>query len=71
VSSSDKTLKVFDLLSGSLIDWILFENSIKSFDLSPNGQHLATSHVGQKGIFVWTLKSFYEQVQFEKVPNAP
>jgi len=71
VSSSDKTMKVFDLLSGTLIDWVKFENAVKCFDYSPNGQHLATSHVGVKGIFIWTLKSFYEPIYIEQIPTRP
>jgi len=60
VSANDKSLKVYNLLSGSLIDWISFQSAIKCFDYSPTGEYLATSHVGVNGIFLWTIKSYFD-----------
>ena len=46
MSLDDKTLKVFNLLSGSLIDWVQFDSYVKCFDYSPTGEFLVTSHEG-------------------------
>lgn len=58
-SSLDKTIKVFDLLTGSLIDWIKFRQAPLSIDFALSGEFLATSHVGEKGIYLWSNKQFY------------
>jgi len=53
-SSLDKSIKVFDILTGSLIDWIQFKQAPLSIDFSLSGEFLATSHVGSKAIFLWS-----------------
>jgi U3 small nucleolar RNA-associated protein 21 len=58
-TSLDKSLKVFDILTGSLIDWIKFKNAPLSIDFSLSGEFLATSHVGSKAIYLWTSKSYF------------
>lgn len=62
VSSLDKSIKVFDILTGSLIDWIQFEKAPLSIDFSLSGEFLATAHVGSKGVFLWSNKSFFQNV---------
>ena len=61
-TSLDKSLKVFDILTGSLIDWIQFKNAPLSIDFSLSGEFLATSHVGSKAIYLWTSKSYFTNV---------
>ena len=61
-SSLDKTIKVFDILTGSLIDWIQFERAPLSIDFSLSGEFLATSHVGSKAVFLWSNKSFFQSL---------
>ena len=58
-SSLDKSIKVFDILTGSLIDWIQFERAPLSIDFSLSGEFLATSHVGSKAVFLWSNKAFF------------
>lgn len=71
VSSLDKTIKVFDILTGSLIDWIQFKRAPLSMDFSLSGEFLATSHVGEKGIHLWSNKSFFQNLIIQKVPTEP
>lgn len=70
-SSLDSSIRVWDLLTGQLIDWISFKNAPISIDLSPSGEFMATSHLGQKGVFLWSSKSFFQGVMIEKVPKEP
>ena len=58
-SSLDKTIKVFDILTGCLIDWIKFQKGPISIDFSLSGEYLATSHVGDKGVYLWSNKSYF------------
>jgi U3 small nucleolar RNA-associated protein 21 len=58
-SSLDKTIKVFDILTGCLIDWIKFQKAPVSIDFSLSGEYLATSHVGDKGVYLWSNKSYF------------
>jgi U3 small nucleolar RNA-associated protein 21 len=61
-TSLDKSLKVFDILTGSMIDWIKFRNAPLSLDFSLSGEFLATSHVGSKAIYLWTSKQYFQNV---------
>ena len=70
-SSLDKSIKVFDILTGSLIDWIQFERAPLSIDFSLSGEFLATSHVGSKAVFLWSNKSFFQNIMVQKVPTKP
>jgi U3 small nucleolar RNA-associated protein 21 len=61
-SSLDKSVKVFDILTGSLIDWIKFQRAPLSIDFSLSGEFLATSHVGSKAVFLWSNRSYFENI---------
>jgi len=71
VSSLDKSLKIFDILTGSLIDWVKFRDAAVSIDFSPSGEFLATSHVGSKAVFLWSNKSYFQNIVIQRVPSAP
>ena len=43
-SSLDSCIRVWDIITGCLIDWIKFKNAPLSLDFSPSGEFLATSH---------------------------
>lgn len=61
-SSLDKTLKVWDIPSGNLIDNVAFPSPIKSFSLSPNNEYLATTHLDSVAIYLWSNRSLYGHV---------
>ena len=48
-TSMDKSLKVWDLLTSTLIDWVAFCDIPKAVAYAPTGEYLATTHVGKKG----------------------
>ena len=55
----DKSCRVFDLVSAIKVDHFLFSSACKSLTISPNNEFLATSHVDQKGIFLWSNVTLY------------
>lgn len=70
-SSLDKSLKIYDIMTGCLIDWIQFKKAPLSIDFSLSGEFLATSHVGSKAVFLWSNKSFFSNIVVQKVPTNP
>ena len=69
IASSDCMMRVFDMLTGSLIDWIKFKQEVKSMDFSPTGEFLATTHFEQKGICLWTSKTFYGNTDLSQIKH--
>ncbi len=61
-SSLDKTLKVWDVTTGNLIDHLGFTKPIVSLSISPTSDFLATSHLDDLGIYLWSNKSLYGHV---------
>ena len=61
-SSLDKCVRVWDIVTGSLIDWFKFKNAPLSLDFSPSGEFLATSHINSKAVFLWSNKTFFSNM---------
>jgi len=70
-SSLDKCIRVWDIVTGSLIDWFKFKNAPLSIDFSPSGEFLATSHINSKAVYLWSNKTFFSNMVIQKVPKAP
>lgn len=58
-TSLDKTMRVWDVPSGQLIDVIEFEEAIHTLAVSPNGDMLATGHTDALGVYLWSNRSMY------------
>jgi len=67
-SSLDCTARVWDLPTGTCVDYVKFTAPATSIDLSPAGDTLATSHVDDLGIYLWTNKTLYEHVSLQPLP---
>ena len=52
----------------SLIDCFMIEQSITSLSLSPTGNFLATSHVDDLGVYLWSNKTLYSHVPLRPLP---
>ena len=52
-SSMDRTVRVWDIVTGKLLDWFAVDKAAVSVAFSPAGDFLATAHVDQLGIFLW------------------
>lgn len=65
----DRSIRVWDIITGSLVDWIKFKNAPLSIDFSPSGEFLATSHINSKAVFLWSNRAFFQQIVIQKVPK--
>ena len=55
----DCCIRVWDIVTGSLVDWVKFRQAPLSLDFSPSGEFLATSHLNSKAVYLWSNKAFY------------
>lgn len=67
----EKTIKVWDIPSSRLIEWLKFDIAPLSVAFAPSGEFLATSHEGSLGVYLWMNKSFFQTIIIEKSPTAP
>jgi U3 small nucleolar RNA-associated protein 21 len=67
----DKCIRVWDIITGALVDWVRFKNAPLSVDFAPSGEFLATSHLNSKAVFLWSSRAFFQQIVIQKVPSEP
>ncbi|OCT98543.1 hypothetical protein XELAEV_18010780mg [Xenopus laevis] len=67
-ASMDCTVKVWDLPSGCLIDCFLLDSAVVSLTISPTGDFLATAHVDDLGIYLWSNKSLFSLISLRPLP---
>ena len=70
-ASMDASVRVFDVVSGSLIDWLQFSKPVTSVAFSPRNDYLATTHVNSVAVFLWANKSFFSNVYLQARPKKP
>mmetsp|Transcript_36817 Transcript_36817/g.70972 ORF Transcript_36817/g.70972 Transcript_36817/m.70972 type:complete len:1115 (-) Transcript_36817:161-3505(-) len=71
-SCLDGGIRVFDIPSSRLIDWLSFSSNPISLAFSPKGDFLATAHAGNLGIFLWANKSYSSNVYLKGgTPDEP
>ncbi|TYI67508.1 hypothetical protein E1A91_D08G022700v1 [Gossypium mustelinum] len=58
-SSMDGSLRIWDVVLARQIDAIHVDVSITALSLSPNMDVLATTHVDQKGVYLWVNRSIF------------
>ena len=68
-ASLDSTIRTWDLPSGVCIDIQRVEKIATSVAFSPTGDFLATSHVGEFGIFLWANKAQFETLNLKPVTD--
>lgn len=61
-SSTDSTVRVWDVPTARCVDWFIFEDAVTSMSLSPSGEFLATTHVENNGIFIWANRAHFGTV---------
>mmetsp|Transcript_13275 Transcript_13275/g.24902 ORF Transcript_13275/g.24902 Transcript_13275/m.24902 type:complete len:864 (-) Transcript_13275:28-2619(-) len=64
-------IKVWDVPSSRLIEWLQFDKQPISLDFSPNGEFLASAHSGSNCIFLWLNKATYTTTVVEREPEQP
>jgi U3 small nucleolar RNA-associated protein 21 len=67
----DGSLRVFDLASGRLLEWLTFAQPLVSIAFSPRGDFLATTHAGNLGIFLWANRAFFAHALPPVALDAP
>ena len=70
-ASLDKSIRVYDILTGTLVDWVQFKRAPISLDFSPSGEFLATSHVGSKAVYLWSNRGHFQNLIIQRVPTKP
>lgn len=65
----DCLIKVWDLPSGKLIDCLKFDSAPTSICLSPTSEFLATTHVNDLGLYLWSNKTLYSHVPLRQLPD--
>ncbi|CAF3520434.1 unnamed protein product [Adineta steineri] len=58
-TSLDKTMRIWDIPSGQLIDTLEFDQAIMTIAVSPNGDMLATGHTDALGVYLWSNRSMF------------
>ncbi|KAH9489302.1 WD repeat-containing protein 36 [Bulinus truncatus] len=67
-SSLDCTIRTWNIPTGKLIDVFLLHFAATSISLSPCSNFLATTHVGDVGIYLWSNKTLYSHVSLTPLP---
>lgn len=67
----DAGVRVFDLASGVLVDWMRFSKPVTSVAFSPANDFLATTHVNSVAVFLWANRAHFSNVFLQAVAHAP
>ena len=67
ITSKNKSLRIFDIISTNLIEWVEFDKIPLSMNLSPNSLYIAMSFEEEKGIYLYINRSLF--VDLEDVEN--
>ncbi|XP_041915856.1 WD repeat-containing protein 36 [Alosa sapidissima] len=67
-ASMDCTIRTWDLPSGCLVDCFLVDAAAVSLTMSPTGNFLASSHVDNLGIFLWSNSTLCSVVSLRPLP---
>uniref|UniRef100_A0AAY4DNW5 Small-subunit processome Utp21 domain-containing protein n=1 Tax=Denticeps clupeoides TaxID=299321 RepID=A0AAY4DNW5_9TELE len=67
-ASMDCTVRTWDLPSGCLVDCFLLDAAAVSLTMSPTGNFLASSHVDDLGIYLWSNNTLCDLVSLRPLP---
>lgn len=68
-SGMDCTIRTWNLPTGKLIDVFLLQTAATAISMSPCGNFLATIHVGDVGVYLWSNKTLYTHVSLTPLPD--
>ncbi|XP_073952328.1 WD repeat-containing protein 36 [Choristoneura fumiferana] len=66
-ASMDCTFCTWDIPSGQLVDIYSLKQPCTSLSMSPTGDFLATTHVGELGVFLWANRLLYEKIYLKPI----
>lgn len=58
-ASADGRLRCYDIPSAHLVDVLVLPSVPTSVSFSPKGDYIATTHVGELGVFLWANRHLY------------
>ena len=67
ITKNDKSLKIFDILSSNLIEWVDFEKIPLSVSISNDNQYISLSFENDNGIYLYINKTLF--VDYEDITN--
>lgn len=71
-ASTDHSIRVWDVAAARCIDWLSFSRPVVSLSMSRAGEFLATAHMGQNGISLWSnTKLLSGSVFLDSEPKSP
>lgn len=68
--SLDSHVRMYDVATGRCVDWFRMFAPVTSCEFAPDDRKFVTTHIGQKGIFLWINKFYYNQ-QYPTLPQSP
>ncbi|XP_062509636.1 WD repeat-containing protein 36-like [Corticium candelabrum] len=67
-SSMDMTVRTWDLPAAKLLDCFLVESAATSVSMSEVGDFLATTHVDNLGVYLWSNRFMYSAISLRPLP---
>jgi len=61
-ASADRSLRIYDIPTARLIDWVRFDRAVTGVAMSPSGDFVSTSHAGSLGIYLWANRTHFANV---------
>ena len=68
-AGTDCCVKTWDIPSVALIDCFLVDSAVVSLSFSPASDFLATAHVDDPGIYLWSNRTLYGYVNLAPIPQ--
>ncbi|XP_074642621.1 WD repeat-containing protein 36-like [Tubulanus polymorphus] len=69
-TSMDSSVRTWDLPTGRLVDCFLVDAAVTSIAISPTGEFLATTHVDDLGIYLWSNMTLYHHTSLHPLPSV-
>ena len=63
ITSKDKSLRIYDIISANLIEWVEFDKVPLSMNLSPNSLYIAVSFQEEKGIYLYINRTLFVDLE--------
>lgn len=68
-SSLDKTIRTWDIPSGSCVDSFMVPIPTTSLTMSPIGDFVATTHVDHLGVYLWSNQACFHHLSLRPLPE--
>ncbi|XP_026286831.1 WD repeat-containing protein 36 [Frankliniella occidentalis] len=69
-SAMDCTVRLWDIPSSQLIDIFQVDAACTSLSFSPTGEFLATTHVDQLGVYLWSNRTLFSHISLRPLSSS-